>query len=80
MTFIAPLGRLLVVDAAGKLHVRKGPAWMPVKNVKDVFTTLGDVIPTTVYYVPQGDGGACHVGFRSCFYRVIENGELVERP
>ena len=20
---------------------------------------------------PQGDGGACHVGFRSCFYRVM---------
>lgn len=62
MTFIAPLGRLLVVDAAGKLHVRKGPAWMPVKNVKDVFTTLGDVIPTTVYYVPQGDGGVQNAG------------------
>ncbi len=29
---------------------------------------------------PQGDGGACHVGFRSCFYRVIENGALVEQP
>ena len=29
---------------------------------------------------PQGDGGACHVGFRSCFYRVVENGVLVERP
>ena len=28
---------------------------------------------------PQGDGGACHVGFRSCFYRVVEDGELVER-
>ena len=28
----------------------------------------------------QGDGGACHVGFRSCFYRVFENGRLVERP
>ena len=28
----------------------------------------------------QGDGGACHVGFRSCFYRAVENGELVERP
>jgi len=27
-----------------------------------------------------GDGGACHVGFRSCFYRAIENGALVERP
>ena len=30
--------------------------------------------------MPEGDGGACHVGFRSCFYRVIENGKLVERP
>ncbi len=30
--------------------------------------------------LPQGDGGACHVGFRSCFYRVIEDGRLVERP
>jgi len=29
--------------------------------------------------LPQGDGGACHVGFRSCFYRVWENGALVER-
>lgn len=29
---------------------------------------------------PQGDGGACHVGFRSCFYRVVENGRLAERP
>ena len=29
---------------------------------------------------PQGDGGACHVGFRSCFYRVAEAGGLVERP
>lgn len=30
--------------------------------------------------LPQGDGGACHVGFQSCFYRVAENGQLVERP
>jgi phosphoribosyl-AMP cyclohydrolase len=29
---------------------------------------------------PQGDGGACHTGARSCFYRVIEDGGLVERP
>lgn len=28
---------------------------------------------------PQGDGGACHVGFRSCFYRVMTDGKLVER-
>lgn len=29
---------------------------------------------------PQGDGGACHVGFRSCFYRVVVDGRLEERP
>ena len=28
--------------------------------------------------IPGGDGGACHVGFRSCFYRVIADGILVE--
>ena len=28
---------------------------------------------------PRGDGGACHVGFRSCFYRVLEDGKLVEK-
>ena len=25
---------------------------------------------------PGGDGGACHTGARSCFYRVIEDGQL----
>jgi phosphoribosyl-AMP cyclohydrolase len=30
--------------------------------------------------VAGGDGGACHVGFRSCFYRVVADGALVERP
>jgi len=30
--------------------------------------------------LPQGDGGACHTGARSCFYRVIEDGQLTERP
>ena len=29
---------------------------------------------------PQGDGGACHVGFRSCFYRIVRDGRLVEEP
>ena len=28
----------------------------------------------------DGDGGACHVGFKSGFYRVVEDGKLVERP
>jgi phosphoribosyl-AMP cyclohydrolase len=30
--------------------------------------------------IPGGDGGACHVGFRSCFYRVVADGALVKRP
>jgi phosphoribosyl-AMP cyclohydrolase len=29
---------------------------------------------------PQGDGGACHTGARSCFYRAIVGGKLVDRP
>jgi phosphoribosyl-AMP cyclohydrolase len=29
--------------------------------------------------VPAGDGGACHVGFRTCFYRRVEDGVLAER-
>jgi phosphoribosyl-AMP cyclohydrolase len=29
---------------------------------------------------PQGDGGACHVGYRSCFYRVVEDGRLTLAP
>jgi phosphoribosyl-AMP cyclohydrolase len=33
-----------------------------------------------VKVLPQGDGGVCHVGFRSCFYRVVEDGKLEERP
>ena len=29
---------------------------------------------------PQGDGGACHTGARSCFYRVVDgDGRLVRR-
>jgi phosphoribosyl-AMP cyclohydrolase len=31
-----------------------------------------------VKVLPQGDGGACHTGARSCFYRVIVDGALVE--
>lgn len=30
---------------------------------------------------PGGDGGACHTGARSCFYRVVgPDGALAERP
>jgi phosphoribosyl-AMP cyclohydrolase len=29
---------------------------------------------------PEGDGGACHTGARTCFYRAIEGGKLAPRP
>ncbi|MGZ6014861.1 MAG: phosphoribosyl-AMP cyclohydrolase [Phenylobacterium sp.] len=29
---------------------------------------------------PGGDGGACHTGAASCFYRVIEDGKLRAAP
>jgi len=29
---------------------------------------------------PEGDGGTCHTGARNCFYRVVENGKLKDRP
>lgn len=29
---------------------------------------------------PEGDGGVCHTGARTCFYRAIEGGKLVDRP
>jgi phosphoribosyl-AMP cyclohydrolase len=32
-----------------------------------------------VKVLPQGDGGVCHTGARACFYRVVEDGRLVER-
>ena len=29
---------------------------------------------------PQGGGGACHTGARSCFYRIVEGGRLAASP
>ena len=29
---------------------------------------------------PEGDGGTCHTGARTCFYRVVENGKLKDKP
>jgi hypothetical protein len=62
MTWMAPLGQLLIVDASGMLYIRKGAAWLTPRPLKDVFTTLGDVVPNAVFYVPQIDGGTASVG------------------
>ena len=32
----------------------------------------------TLLFRVQQEGGACHTGYNSCFYRKVEGGELVE--
>jgi len=51
-------------------------------NIQQVVSVHIDCDQDAVWLkvLPQGDGGACHVGFRSCFYRVVEDGALIERP
>ena len=62
----------------GKLW-RKGETSGQVQSVEEVRVDC-DQDAVWLKVVPGGDGGACHVGFRSCFYRVVEGGALAERP
>ena len=58
---------------------RKGETSGQVQTVEEVRIDC-DQDAVWLKVRPRGDGGACHVGFRSCFYRVIEDGGLAERP
>jgi phosphoribosyl-AMP cyclohydrolase len=58
---------------------RKGETSGQVQSVKEVRVDC-DQDAVWLKVIPGGDGGACHVGFRSCFYRTVEDGALVERP
>ena len=58
---------------------KKGESSGQVQKVVEVRVDC-DQDAVLLKVLPQGDGGACHVGFRSCFYRVVEDGALVERP
>ncbi|MDB5430573.1 MAG: phosphoribosyl-AMP cyclohydrolase [Caulobacter sp.] len=58
---------------------KKGETSGQVQTVTEVRVDC-DQDAVLLKVLPQGDGGACHVGFRSCFYRVVEDGALVERP
>lgn len=58
---------------------KKGETSGQVQQVVEVRVDC-DQDAVVLKVLPQGDGGACHVGFRSCFYRVVEDGRLVERP
>jgi phosphoribosyl-AMP cyclohydrolase len=58
---------------------RKGETSGQVQKVTEVRIDC-DQDAVLLKVAPQGDGGACHVGFRSCFYRVAAGGQLSERP
>lgn len=58
---------------------KKGESSGQVQKVVEVRVDC-DQDAVLLKVLPQGDGGACHVGFRSCFYRVLEEGALAERP
>lgn len=57
----------------------KGGASGQIQQVAEVRVDC-DQDALLVQVRPQGDGGVCHVGFKRCFYRVVEAGGLVERP
>ena len=58
---------------------RKGETSGQVQQVVEMRVDC-DQDALLVKVLPQGDGGVCHTGARVCFYRVIEAGQLVERP
>ena len=58
---------------------KKGETSGQVQRVRELRVDC-DQDAVLLKVLPHGDGGACHVGFRSCFYRVWEDGRLVERP
>ena len=58
---------------------KKGETSSQLQAVREVRVDC-DQDAVLLKVLPQGDGGACHVGFRSCFYRVVEDGALALRP
>ena len=58
---------------------RKGETSGQVQQVVELRIDC-DQDAVLVKVLPQGDGRVCHVGFRSCFYRVVQDGRLEEQP
>ena len=57
---------------------KKGETSGQVQKVQELRVDC-DQDAVWIKVLPQGDGGACHTGARSCFYRVYKDGKLVER-
>lgn len=48
-------------------------------HVQAVVEIRVDCDGDTLLYLVDQEGGACHTGHRSCFYRTIEGGDIGER-
>ena len=55
---------------------KKGESSGNVQEIKEIRVDCD--ADTVVLKVDQIGGAACHTGFRSCFYRVVKNGALIE--
>ena len=53
----------------------KGESSGHVQLIRDIFVDCDE--DTVIYVVEQLGGAACHTGHRSCFYRRLQNEELV---
>jgi len=53
----------------------KGGTSGHVQKVKDIYVDCDD--DTVLFKIEQLGGAACHTGMRSCFYRRVQDGELV---
>lgn len=53
---------------------KKGEESGNVQKIKDIYVDCDD--DTVVFKVEQVGEAACHTGYRSCFYRKLEHGEL----
>ncbi len=51
----------------------KGATSGQIQKIVDIRTDC-DQDAIWIKILPQGDGGCCHVGYRSCFYRAIPVG------
>jgi len=53
---------------------QKGSSSGHVQRVKEIYVDCDN--DTVLLKVEQVGGAACHTGYRSCFYRKLENGQL----
>ncbi len=53
---------------------KKGEESGNVQKIKEILVDCDE--DTVVFKVDQIGGAACHIGYRSCFFRKVENGEL----